>query len=186
MAALKIKSPVREETVKKLKVGTKVLISGVIYVARDSAHKRLVEALDKGEKLPFDVKGQTIFYMGPSPARPGQPIGASGPTTSSRMDAFTPRLLENGLRVMIGKGERSQSVRDAIRKYNGVYLVTLGGAGALLAKTVQKSDLVAYPDLGAEAIIRLEVEDFPAIVADDIYGGDLFEEEKAKYRKVSV
>jgi fumarate hydratase subunit beta len=186
METLEIKSPIPEETVGKLKIGTKVLITGVIYVARDAAHKRLVEALDKGEKLPFDIKGQTIFYMGPSPARPGRVIGAAGPTTSARMDGFTPRLLQNGLRGMIGKGERSQAVRDAIKKYHGVYFVAAGGAGALLAKTVKKSDLVAYPDLGAEAIIRLDVEDFPAIVADDIYGGDLFEEEKAKYRQVNA
>lgn len=186
METLKIKSPIPEETVKKLKAGMKVLMSGVIYVARDAAHKRMVEALDRGEKLPFDIKGQTIFYMGPSPARPGQVIGAAGPTTSSRMDAFTPRLMSVGLRSMIGKGERSQAVRDAIKEYAGVHFIAYGGAGALVAKTVKKSELIAYPDLGAEAILRLEVEDFPAVVANDASGGDLFEEAQAKYRRVKA
>ncbi len=145
MATFKIKSPISEDTVKKLKVGTKVLITGVICVARDAAHKRLVEALDKKEKLPFDIKGQTIFYMGPSPARPGQVIGAAGPTTSARMDGFTPRLLESGLRAMIGKGERSQAVMDAIKKYNGIYFVAAGGAGALLPKQLRSLSLSPIP-----------------------------------------
>ena len=159
-----------------------MLISGVIYVARDAAHKRIIEVLDKGEAPPFDLKDQTVYYMGPSPARPGQVIGAAGPTTSSRMDMFTPRLIATGLRAMIGKGNRSQAVIDAIKQYNAAYFITLGGAAALLAKSIKKSEIVAYPDLGTEAILRLEVEDFPAIVANDAHGGELCEEAKAKYR----
>ncbi|MDP2919032.1 MAG: Fe-S-containing hydro-lyase [Dehalococcoidia bacterium] len=180
---VRIKSPLTDETIARLKAGMSVLISGVIYVGRDAAHRRLVQALDKGEKLPFDVKGQTIYYMGPSPARPGQVIGSAGPTTSSRMDTFTPRMLEAGLKAMIGKGERSQAVREAIKKHKAVYLVATGGAAALLAKSIKKSETIAYPELGAEAVLRLEVEDFPAIVANDMYGDDLFEQAKAKYRR---
>jgi fumarate hydratase subunit beta len=160
-----------------------VLISGVVYVARDAAHKRLIQALDKGEKLPFDIKGQTIYYMGPSPARPGQVIGSAGPTTSSRMDRYTPRLIAAGIKAMIGKGSHSAEVREAIRKYKAVYLVATGGAGALLAKTIKRAEVIAYEDLGAEAILRLTVENFPAIVANDIYGEDLFEQGKAEYRR---
>lgn len=186
METRRISSPVPGETVKKLRAGQNVLISGVFYAIRDAAHKRLVQALDRGEKLPFDIKGQTIYYTGPSPARPGRIIGAAGPTTSSRMDVFTPSLMSAGLRAMIGKGERSPAARDAIKKYRGVYFATAGGAGALLARTVKKSELIAYPDLGAEAIIRLEVADFPALVADDMYGGDLFEEGRARYRRGSI
>jgi fumarate hydratase subunit beta len=158
-----------------------VYISGTVYVARDAAHRRLVEVIDKGELLPFDIKGQTVYYMGPTPARPGQIIGAAGPTTSTRMDIFTPRLLAAGLRAMIGKGGRSPAVREAIKQYRAVYMVTTGGAGALLSKAIKKVEPVAYADLGAEAILRLTVERFPAIVADDIYGADLFEQGRAKY-----
>jgi len=186
MTAKHIVSPVLQEVIKELHVGDNVLIDGVIYVARDAAHKRLVEAMDRREKLPFDIKGQTVYYMGPSPAPPGRVIGACGPTTSSRMDMFTPRLLEAGLKAMIGKGNRSQAVKDAIRKYNAVYFMSYGGAGALLAKTVKKAELIAYPDLGAEAILRLEVENFPAVVANDMYGHDLFDEAKAMYQRVSA
>lgn len=186
MTAKHIISPVSPEVIKELHVGDNVLIDGVIYVARDAAHKRLVEAMDRGEKLPFDIKGQTVYYMGPSPAPPGRVIGACGPTTSSRMDMFTPRLLEAGLKAMIGKGNRSQAVKDAIKKYQAVYFMSYGGAGALLAKTVRKAELIAYPDLGAEAILRLEVENFPAVVANDMYGHDLFDEAKAKYQRVNA
>ena len=178
-----ITSPVDAKTVEKLTVGTKVLLSGVIYAARDAAHKRLIQALEEGEKLPFDPKGQTIYYMGPSPAKPGQVIGSAGPTTSSRMDAYTPRLLAAGLRAMIGKGARSPEVREAIKKYKAVYFATFGGAGALLHKSIKRAEVVAYEELGPEAILRLEVEDFPAIVANDIYGADLFEQGKAKYQR---
>ena len=160
-----------------------MLISGIIYVARDAAHKRLIEALDKGIELPFDIKGQTVYYTGPSPARSGQVIGSAGPTTSSRMDAYTPHLLTVGLKAMIGKGDRSPEVKEAIKNHKAVYLVAVGGAGALLAKTIKQSEVVAYEDLGTEAILRLRVENFPAIVANDIYGEDLFERGRAEYHR---
>jgi fumarate hydratase subunit beta len=178
-----ITSPIEEKVIEKLTAGTSVTISGVVYAARDAAHKRLIQALDKGERLPFDLEEQTIYYMGPSPARPGQVIGSAGPTTSSRMDRYTPRLIAAGIKAMIGKGSRSAEVREAIRKYKAVYLVATGGAGALLAKTIKRAEVIAYEDLGAEAVMRLTVEDFPAIVANDIYGGDLFEQGKAKYQR---
>jgi len=180
---IKIASPIKTEVLEKLTVGTRVLISGVVYTARDAAHQRLIQALDKRERLPFDLKGQTLYYMGPSPTKPGQVIGSAGPTTSSRMDIYTPRLIAAGVRAMIGKGSRSPKVREAIREYKAVYLVTIGGAGALLSKSIKQVEVIAYEDLGAEAILRLKVENFPAIVANDIYGEDLFEQEKAKYQK---
>ena len=183
MAIWNIASPIDEKQRKKLYAGDSISLSGVIYTARDAAHKRLLENLNSGKPLPFDIKGQTIYYMGPTPARPGQIIGSCGPTTSGRMDAFTPSLLAVGLGAMIGKGERSAEVREAIKKQRAVYFVTYGGAGALLAKTVRSAEVVAYPELGAEAIMRLEVEDFPVIVANDMHGGDLFEQQIAKYRR---
>jgi len=176
-----ITSPIETEIIEKLTVGTKVLISGVVYAARDAAHQRLIQALEKGSKLPFDLKGQTLYYMGPSPVRPGQVIGSAGPTTSSRMDKYTPRLITAGLRAMIGKGNRSPEVRQAIKQHKAIYFVTIGGAGALLSKSIKQAEVIAYEDLGAEAILRLNVEGFPAIVANDIYGQDLFEQGKAKY-----
>jgi fumarate hydratase subunit beta len=178
-----IESPVTENLRKKLCAGDSVLLSGIIYTARDAAHKRIAEALKNNQPLPFDIQGQTVYYMGPSPARPGNIIGACGPTTSGRMDAFTPALLAAGLACMIGKGERSAEVKEAIKKYKAVYFVTYGGAGALLAKTVKKAEVIAYPELGAEAVMRLEVEDFPVIVANDMHGHDLFAEQIAKYRR---
>jgi fumarate hydratase subunit beta len=180
VAIWNITSPFDERAIKRLRAGDFVSISGVIFTARDAAHKRLVEALKSGN-LPVDIKGQTIYYMGPSPAKPGRVIGSCGPTTSGRMDSFTPELLAFGIKAMMGKGERSSEVREAIKKYKAVYLVTYGGAGALLARSVKKAEVVAYPELGAEAIMRLEVEDFPAIVANDFSGGDLFEREIRKY-----
>ena len=183
MATYNIKAPLDEETIKKLRAGDQVFITGVIYVGRDSAHKRLVEALDQGKPLPFDLKGQTIYYMGPAPAKPGQPIGSAGPTTSGRMDAYSPRLMAEGLKGMIGKGMRSQAVKDAIKKYGAVYLAAIGGAGALISKSIKKSEVIAYEELGAEALRRLEVSDFPVTVVNDAYGGDLYEEGKAKYRR---
>ena len=155
-----------------------------LYVARDAAHRRMIEALDRGEALPFDIKDQTLYYMGPSPAPPGKVIGSAGPTTSIRMDAYTPRLLAAGLKGMIGKGVRSTEVKDAIKKYKAVYFAAVGGAGALISKTIVKSEVVAYPDLGPEAVLRLEVKDFPATVINDIYGGDLYIEGKKKYSQV--
>jgi fumarate hydratase subunit beta len=183
MDALHIISPINAEAVQDLRVGTQVLISGVIYTARDAAHKRLVQAIDRGEKLPFNIKGQTLYYMGPSPARPGNVIGSSGPTTSGRMDAYTPPLIAAGLRAMIGKGDRSPEVKEAIKKHRAVYFVTLGGAGALLSRAIKKAEIIAYPELATEAIMRLEVVDCPAIVANDIYGEDLFIQGRAKYQK---
>lgn len=182
MATVNIKTPLDEETIKKLKAGDQVFITGVIYTARDAAHKRLVEALDKGEKLPFDLTNQTVYYMGPSPAKPGQVIGSAGPTTSGRMDSYAPRLMAAGLKGMIGKGNRSLSVKDAIKKYKAVYFAAIGGAGALISKSIKKAEVIAYEELGAEAIRRLEVENFPATVINDIYGGDLYEQGKAKYQ----
>lgn len=182
MKTLNIKSPLDEETVKKLKAGDQVFITGVIYTARDAAHKRLVEALDRGEKLPFDLTNQTVYYMGPSPAKPGQVIGSAGPTTSGRMDSYAPRLMAVGLKGMIGKGNRSQVVKDAMKKYKAVYFAAIGGAGALISKSIKKAEVIAYEDLGAEAIRRLEVDNFPATVINDIYGGDLYEQGKAKYQ----
>jgi fumarate hydratase subunit beta len=181
-SAINIASPIEIEVLEKLTAGTKVLISGVVYTARDAAHQRLIQVLEKGGRLPFDLKGQTLYYLGPSPAPPGQVIGAAGPTTSSRMDKYTPRLLAAGIRAMMGKGNRSPEVREAIKKHKAVYFVTIGGAGALLSKAIKKAEVIAYDELGAEAIRRLEVKDFPAIVANDIHGGDLFEQERAKYQ----
>jgi len=180
--AKKVTLPLTDETLKELKAGDNVLLNGVIYVGRDAAHKRMVEALDQGKPLPFDIKGQTIYYMGPSPAKPGQPIGSAGPTTSGRMDSYSPRLMAEGLKGMIGKGMRSQAVKDAIKKYKAVYFAAIGGAGALISKSIKKSEVIAYEELGAEAVRRLDVEDFPVTVINDIYGGDLYQEGKAKYQ----
>ncbi len=180
---MNIVSPLEPEVVEKLRAGDQVSISGVIYTARDAAHKRLVEALNRGGGLPINLAGQTLYYMGPSPTKPGQVIGSAGPTTSGRMDRYTPLLLANGLKGMIGKGSRSPAVKEAIKQYKAVYFAAIGGAGALIARSIKKVEVVAYEELGAEAIRRLEVEGFPAIVVNDIYGGDLYEEGKAKYQK---
>jgi fumarate hydratase subunit beta len=174
--------PLTDETVEKLHAGDDVRLTGVIYTARDAAHRRLVEALEKGEPLPFDIRGQVIYYVGPTPAKPGQVIGSAGPTTSMRLDRYTPPLLAAGLKGIIGKGGRGSAVREALKQYKAVYFVAVGGAGALLARHIKKVDVVAYDDLGPEAVRRLEVEDFPVIVCNDIYGGDLLEEGKARYR----
>jgi fumarate hydratase subunit beta len=178
----KIILPLTDETIKGLHAGDNVLLTGVIYVARDAAHKRLVESMDKGQPLPFNIKGQTIYYMGPSPAKPGQVIGSAGPTTSGRMDSYSPRLMEAGLKGMIGKGNRSEAVVEAIKRNKAVYFAAIGGAGALIARGIKKSEVVAYEELGAEAVRKLEVEDFPVTVINDIYGNDLYNEGKAKYR----
>ncbi len=173
--------PLTEESIAALAAGDKVLLTGTLYVARDAAHKRLVETLDRGEPLPFDIKGQTVYYMGPSPAPPGRVIGAAGPTTSTRMDPYTPRLIAAGLRGMIGKGPRSEAVKEAVRTYKAVYLAPVGGAGALLSRCILSSEIVAYEDLGPESVRRLEVRDFPVTVINDIYGGDLYIEGKKQY-----
>lgn len=171
---IKLSSPLSDEDVAKLKIGDRVLISGVVYTGRDSAHKRLAELLQQGKELPIDVRGQIIYYVGPSPAPPGKVIGSAGPTTSGRMDPYTPQLLAKGLKATIGKGPRCGEVIVAMQKYKAVYLAAVGGAGALIARTVKKVDIVAYEELGPEAIRRMEVEAFPAIVANDIYGNDLY------------
>jgi fumarate hydratase subunit beta len=177
-----IKLPLTEETIRELEAGDNVLLTGVLYTARDIAHRRMVEALEQGKPIPFDIKGQVIYYTGPAPARPGQVIGSSGPTTSGRMDLYTPRLITEGLKGMIGKGARSQAVKDAIKQCGAVYMAAIGGTGALISKTIKKSEVIAYPELGAEAIHRLEVEDFPATIINDIYGRDLYQEGKVRYR----
>ena len=182
MKTISITSPLKQETIEGLRAGDQILISGTIYTARDAAHKRIIEALNKGKGLPLDLSGQTFYYMGPSPAKPGQVIGSAGPTTSGRMDSYTPELLAAGLKGMIGKGNRSAAVKEAIKKYKAVYFAAVGGAGALISKSIKTSEIIAYEDLGAEAIRRLVVENFPAIVVNDIYGGDLYQEGKAKYR----
>ncbi len=182
MKVLRINLPLNEKIVAEMKAGDRIFLTGVIYTARDAAHKRLCEALLRGEKLPIDVKDQVIYYSGPTPAKPGNIVGSIGPTTSGRMDVYTPQLLDAGLKGMIGKGHRSQAVKEAMVKYKAVYLAAAGGAGALLSKTVKKSKVVAYKDLGTEAIHMLEVEDFPAIVVNDIYGGDLYQQGKSRYQ----
>ena len=184
MGSKRVVLPLTDEVVADLRSGDNVLLSGVMYVGRDTAHKRLVEALDQGKALPFDIAGQTIYYMGPSPAKPGHVIGSAGPTTSGRMDAYSPRLMEVGLKGMIGKGMRSSAVKEAIKKHRAVYFAALGGAGALISKAIKKSEVVAYEELGAEALLRIEVVDFPAVVINDIYGGDIYEEGKAEYQRV--
>ena len=181
--AKKINLPLTEEILQDLRAGDDVLLSGVIYVGRDAAHKRMIESLERGEALPFDIKGQTIYFMGPTPPRPGKPIGSAGPTTSGRMDSYSPRLIAEGLKGMIGKGMRSQAVKDAMKKHKAVYFGAIGGAGALISQSIKASKVVAYDELGAEALRRLEVDDFPVTVVNDTYGGDLYEEGKAKYRR---
>ena len=177
-----INLPLTDKVIAELKTGENVFLNGVIYAARDAAHKRIVEALENGKPLPFELKGQTIYYMGPTPARPGQVIGSAGPTSSYRMDIYAPRLMEEGLKGMIGKGQRTQAVLDAMKKYKAVYFAAIGGTGALITKSIKKADIVAYEELGAEAVLRLEVENFPITVINDIYGGDLYRQGKAKYR----
>lgn len=172
---IRITTPLTAEKVKDLKAGDSVLLTGVIYTSRDAGHKRLVDLLDKGEELPVDLKDQIIYYVGPTPAKPGQPIGSAGPTTSYRMDPYAPRLLDIGLKGMIGKGLRSQEVVDAIKRNTGVYFAAIGGAAALMGKSVKKAEIVAYEDLGAEALRRLEVEDLPVVVVIDSEGNNLYE-----------
>lgn len=170
-----IKTPITEEVTADLKSGDYVYITGTIYVARDAAHKRMIEALDRGEELPIDIKDATIYYMGPSPAREGRPIGSAGPTTATRMDKYAPTLLDLGQKAMIGKGKRSQSVIDAMIRNKAVYFAAVGGAGALLSKCIKESEIICYEDLGAEAIRKLYVENFPAIVVIDREGNNLYE-----------
>lgn len=179
-----ITTPITQEISKNLHAGDYVYISGTIYVARDAAHKRMMDVLDRGEELPIDIKDSTIYYMGPSPAREGQVIGSAGPTTASRMDKYAPRLLDLGSKAMIGKGKRSPQVIDAIIRNHAVYFAAIGGAGALISKCIKKSEIVCYEDLGAEAIRKLEVEDFPVIVVIDGEGNNLYETSIREYQNL--
>lgn len=180
---VRLNTPLKEEKVTSLRAGDEVLLNGTIYTGRDAAHKRLLDLLEKGEDLPFDVKGQIIYYVGPSPAKPGTPIGSCGPTTSYRMDPYAPALMKIGLKGMIGKGPRGKEVIEAMKRYKAVYFAAVGGAAALIARSVKSSRIVAYEDLGTEAIRELEVEDFPVIVANDVLGNDLYEEGIRKYSR---
>jgi len=183
MEAIKLKTPVSDQNIEKLRAGHKVILNGYIYTARDAAHKKMVELLDKGDSLPFDPKGQIIYFVGPSPAKPGQVIGSAGPTTSGRMNKYSPKMIKAGLKGMIGKGEMGKEVTDALKQFKGAYFVATGGAGALMAKRITESEVVAYEELGPEAVRRLKVEDFPIIVAQDCHGGNIFVEGMEKYRK---
>ncbi len=174
--AIVLETPLSENDVTSLKIGDRVLLNGVLYTARDAAHKRLVELLERGKPLPFDLEGQVIYYVGPSPAAPGRPVGAAGPTTSYRMDAYAPLLIRHGLRGMIGKGARNDAVKEAMQRYKAVYFAAIGGAGALMARSIVSAEVIAYPELGPEAVRRLEVKNFPVIVANDVHGGDLYQE----------
>jgi len=169
-----LRTPLTDEAVAELRAGDRVAISGILYAARDATHRAMVEALEGGEELPVDLRGQVIYYMGPTPARPGRVLGAAGPTTASRMDPYTPRLLDEGLKGMIGKGRRGPEVVEAIAEHGAVYFAAIGGAGALLSGRIKKAEVAAYPDLGPEALLRLEVEEFPAVVAVDSKGGDVY------------
>lgn len=182
----KIWTPLTDEIIEDLRVGDRVLLSGVVYTARDAAHKRMLEEYEKTGKLPFDVRGQVIYYVGPTPAKPGQVIGSAGPTTAYRMDKYTPKLHELGLKATIGKGWRGKEVKEALKKYKAVYFAAYGGTAALLSKHIVGVEIVAYEDLGPEAIRKLIFQDFPVVVANDMYGGDIFEEGQKKYRKIAI
>ena len=183
---IKLTTPITQKDIESLRAGDIVYISGIIYTGRDAAHKKMVEAIMNGENMPFDLDNQVIYYVGPTPAKPNRPIGSCGPTSSYRMDAYSSILMKHGLKTMIGKGDRSQDFINAMIKEKGVYLQAVGGAGALLSRRVVHSELIAYPELGAEAIYRLNVLDFPAIVTYDIYGGNLIEDEVRKYKTINI
>jgi fumarate hydratase subunit beta len=179
--ARNVELPLSDDVLETLHAGDELLLTGVMYVGRDAAHKRMIEALQAGKPLPVDLKGQVIYFMGPTPAKPGKVIGSAGPTSSYRMDAYSPRLIAEGLKGMIGKGMRSGEVKDAMKKYKAVYFGAIGGAGALISSCIRKAEIIAYEDLGAEALRRIEIQDFPVTVINDIYGGDLYEEGRAQY-----
>jgi fumarate hydratase subunit beta len=183
---VKLTSPLTDQDVLQLAIGDKVLVSGVIYTARDAAHKRLVDLLAKGEPLPMEIMGQIMYYVGPSPAPPGRVIGAAGPTTSYRMDSYAPTLIKLGLKAMIGKGKRAAAVIEAMKTYKAVYLGATGGAGALISQRIKTAQVIAFPELGPEAIHRLEVEDFPTIVINDCQGRDLYEQGVREYRRTAA
>ena len=185
-ASVRLSTPLTDSVVQLLHVGDHVLISGYVYTARDAAHKRLVETLKAGGELPIPLQNQIIYYVGPSPSQPGQVIGAAGPTTSSRVDPYTPLLVEHGLRGMIGKGKRNDAVRQALATHHAVYFAAVGGAAALIARSIKAVEFIAYEDLGTEAIRRLTIEDFPAVVANDMYGEDLYELGKREFRQQSA
>jgi fumarate hydratase subunit beta len=180
--ARNVELPLSDALLETMRAGDELLLTWVMYVGRDAAHKRLIEALQAGKPLPFDLKGQVIYFMGPTPAKPGKVIGSSGPTSSYRMDGYSPRLLACGLKGMIGKGMRSAEVKEAIQKYKAVYFGAIGGAGALISSCIRKAEVIAYEDLGAEALRRIEVLNFPVTVINDMYGGDLYEEGRARYK----
>ena len=182
----RITTPLTDEVVEDLRAGDRVLITGYLYTARDAAHKRMVESIERGEPIPVDLKGQVIYYVGPTPPKPGQVIGSAGPTTAIRMDKYVEPLLRLGLKGMIGKGYRSPQVRDLLKKYKAVYFAAVGGVAVLLKRHIKSSELIAYEDLGTEAIRRLYVEDFPVIVANDMYGGDIFEEGRRRYARINL
>ena len=186
MAERHVQLPLTDETIEKLRVGDSVYLTGTLLTARDAAHKRMAEALSRGEPLPVDIGGQVIYYVGPTPAKPGAVIGSAGPTTAVRMDPFTVALLEAGLRGAIGKGGRGPEVREALRRHRAVYFLAVGGAGALLSKRIRRVEVVAYEDLGTEAMRLMEVEEFPVVVCNDIQGGDLLEQGKAQWRQSDV
>ena len=177
----RLTTPVSKDDLAPLRAGDTVLLSGPVYTARDAAHQRMMELLDRGEPLPFPVEGSALYYVGPTPERPGQVIGSAGPTTSGRMDAYSPRLLDLGQAIMIGKGARNQAVKEAVVRSGAVYLAALGGAGALMAASVEELEVICWEDLGCEAVRKLEVEDFPLIVILDSHGGDLYESGPAAY-----
>lgn len=181
MSTIHITNPISEQELLKLKAGDRVLLSGTIYTARDAAHKRMYEALQKGEELPFNVAGQTIYYVGPTPAKPGAVIGSAGPTTSGRMDKYTPALLDLGLKGMIGKGYRSEEVIESMKKNKAVYFAAIGGSGALIARTIQSVEVVAYEDLGPEAIYKLTIKNFPAVAIIDSKGNDWYKIGKQQF-----
>ncbi len=181
MAEYRLETPLRNEDISKLKAGDKVSLSGIIYTARDSAHERLVNLIGDGEELPIPIEGQVVYYVGPAPTPPGKAIGSAGPTTSYRMDPYAPILIENGLKGMIGKGGRTEPVVDAMKNHCAVYFAATGGAAALISKSIVSSEIVAYEDLGAEAIRKLEVKDFPLIVAQDCHGGNVYVEGQKKF-----
>ncbi len=183
MAEYKMTTPLTNEDIEKLRIGDIVYLNGTIYTARDAAHKRLVDLLDEGKELPFDLQGSVIYFVGPTPPKPGEPIGSAGPTTSYRMDSYSPILIKHGQKAMIGKGKRNQAVKDACKEYKAVYFGATGGAGALIAQRIKSAEVIAYPELGPEAIRKLEVEDFPVTVVNDSYGGDLYEEGRKKWAK---
>lgn len=182
MESIRLETPLTDDDVARLRIGDHVRFNGVIYTARDAAHKRLIELMQRGEELPIDLRGQVLYYVGPTPPRPGQVIGSAGPTTAMRLDPYTPAMLELGVKAIIGKGGRGPEVREALKRHRAIYCIAVGGTGALLSQHIKRAEVIAFEDLGTEAIRRLEVEDFPAIVVNDVEGRDLLEEGRKQYR----